>query len=117
MATGRVKPTTGDSFQQTPCVYQGSTVTLDLTWLDDLSQSLHSNPNGIISSDDGVSPMKKDSGSSGVGTETGSGRGTTLREVGRTGFAQKLLQKFTLSTQKTQTTFVGEPPFVRRVHG
>ena len=36
---------------------------------------------GIISSDEGVSPMKKDSGSSGVGTETGAGRGTALREV------------------------------------
>ena len=55
--------------------------------------------------------MKKDSGSSRVGIETGTGRGTTLREMSRTGFAQKLLQKRSLSTQEAKTTLVGESPF------
>ena len=55
--------------------------------------------------------MKKDSGSSGAGAETGAGRGKNAARICKTGFSQELLQKSSLTTQKAKTTLVGEPPF------
>ena len=55
--------------------------------------------------------MKKDSGSSDVGIETGTSRGTTLREVAEQGLPRSCFKKRPLSTQEAKTTLVGESPF------